>query len=249
MPFAAPPCVNFFCFLRVISDHKSCLSKSIGNLRFAPPQPPLSFQGVRQATSFGAACFQQSPGTAQILGTNVSSTLPQPPVVSEDCQLCLSSWLLGSIINGVFRSLHQHNNASTNSHRNDTPRCVCRLSYQRALFPSTKPFISGFTVASGVVSMTHYNFTIFQVVFRLVTVLQTQAIRLWLGQLHWVSRWSMCQRTIASMVRQVHSREQYSTVHLWPITAFGFLQGKEAMAASLGNIGLRDRRWTEGGRR
>ena len=91
MPFAAPPCVNFFCFSRVISDHKSCLSKSIGNLRFAPPQPPLSFQGVRQATSFGAACFQQSPGTAQILGTNVSSTLPQPPVVSEDCQLSLSS--------------------------------------------------------------------------------------------------------------------------------------------------------------
>uniref|UniRef100_A0A8H8CFU5 Carboxylic ester hydrolase n=1 Tax=Psilocybe cubensis TaxID=181762 RepID=A0A8H8CFU5_PSICU len=40
MPFAAPP---------------------VGNLRFAPPQPPIPFAGVKPATSFGAACFQQLP--------------------------------------------------------------------------------------------------------------------------------------------------------------------------------------------
>ena len=123
--------VYFFFAVDASSDHESCLSKSIGNLRFAPPQSPPSFQGVRQATSFGAACFQQSPGTAQILNVSVSSILPQPPVVSEDCQLPLPSSLLGSTVNGVLRSLHQRSNASTNSRRNETPRCVCTLSYQR----------------------------------------------------------------------------------------------------------------------
>jgi len=34
--------------------------KSVGNLQFAPPKPPLKFSGVRQATSFGAACPQQA---------------------------------------------------------------------------------------------------------------------------------------------------------------------------------------------
>ena len=70
--------------------------------------------------------------------------------------------------------------------------------------------------------MTHYKFTTCQVVFRLATVLQTQAIQLWLGQLHWASRWSMCQWTIDSMVRQIHSWEQYSMVHLWPTKLSGF---------------------------
>ena len=37
------------------------------SLRFAPPELPLKFAGVRQATSFGAACPQQAvdvPGGA-----------------------------------------------------------------------------------------------------------------------------------------------------------------------------------------
>ncbi|KAF9485003.1 alpha/beta-hydrolase [Pholiota conissans] len=54
MPFAAPP---------------------VGNLRFAPPQAPLSFTGIRQATTFGTPCFQQH------------LTTDNPPIshVSEDC--------------------------------------------------------------------------------------------------------------------------------------------------------------------
>ncbi|EDR10695.1 uncharacterized protein LACBIDRAFT_315360 [Laccaria bicolor S238N-H82] len=43
IPFAAPP---------------------IGNLRFAPAEAPIPFKGVRQATTFGAACFQQSLGAS-----------------------------------------------------------------------------------------------------------------------------------------------------------------------------------------
>ncbi|TDL14964.1 carotenoid ester lipase precursor [Rickenella mellea] len=49
----------------------------VGNLRFAPPQPPLAFKGIRNATSFGSACPQQNftlPG------------LPGPETAgSEDC--------------------------------------------------------------------------------------------------------------------------------------------------------------------
>ncbi|KAH9476605.1 Lipase 4 [Psilocybe cubensis] len=58
MPFAAPP---------------------IGNLRFAPPEPPIPFQGVRQATNFGSACFQQMqpPNNHSASSSSLS--------VSEDC--------------------------------------------------------------------------------------------------------------------------------------------------------------------
>ncbi|KAF8154970.1 carotenoid ester lipase precursor [Crassisporium funariophilum] len=63
IPFAAPP---------------------VGNLRFAPPQAPLSFKGVRPATSFGAACFQQSTTLPSILG-GAGTTATGISVVSEDC--------------------------------------------------------------------------------------------------------------------------------------------------------------------
>ncbi|KDR73257.1 hypothetical protein GALMADRAFT_727490 [Galerina marginata CBS 339.88] len=60
MPFAAPP---------------------VGNLRFAPPRPPIAFHGVREATAFGPACFQQF---LNLSGTPLDSSGPGLPV-SEDC--------------------------------------------------------------------------------------------------------------------------------------------------------------------
>ncbi|PPQ76538.1 hypothetical protein CVT26_013237 [Gymnopilus dilepis] len=54
MPFAAPP---------------------VGRLRFANPQPPVPFAGIRQATQFGAECFQMD-----ISGDNSTAI-----VGSEDC--------------------------------------------------------------------------------------------------------------------------------------------------------------------
>ncbi|KAF8649005.1 hypothetical protein AX16_006119 [Volvariella volvacea WC 439] len=65
MPYAAPP---------------------IGDLRFAPPQPPTPFNDTRSATDFGAACFQQR--------TKLFPDIPLPPNIpgfgtiknmSEDC--------------------------------------------------------------------------------------------------------------------------------------------------------------------
>ncbi|PCH39075.1 sterol esterase [Wolfiporia cocos MD-104 SS10] len=55
----------------------------LDNLRFAPPQAPLAFGGVRQAVSYGAACLQQANTPPPNLPFNLSSsTLTN---VSEDC--------------------------------------------------------------------------------------------------------------------------------------------------------------------
>lgn len=66
IPFAAPP---------------------VGKLRFALPNAPIPFKGVRQATSFGAACFQQSLGVSaeDLASLGITSPVPTPASVSEDC--------------------------------------------------------------------------------------------------------------------------------------------------------------------
>jgi len=64
MPFAAPP---------------------VRQLRFAPPQPPVKFQGVRQAVAFGSACPQQLSVLPAIPGLNLSVGASAPLVTSEDC--------------------------------------------------------------------------------------------------------------------------------------------------------------------
>ncbi|EPT05372.1 hypothetical protein FOMPIDRAFT_1156199 [Fomitopsis schrenkii] len=56
----------------------------VGNLRFAAPQPPTSFTGVADATSFGAVCPQQDIALPALLPANVTITSPSG-LVSEDC--------------------------------------------------------------------------------------------------------------------------------------------------------------------
>ena len=64
VPFAAPP---------------------VGDLRWKAPQPPASWQGVRQATEFSNACWQtQYPAAAAIYQAKL-------PPLSEDC-LYLNIW-------------------------------------------------------------------------------------------------------------------------------------------------------------
>src|SRR5580704_9560015 len=68
----------------------------IGDLRWQPPQPPLSWQGVREASQPGSACTQRTSGLipffapmAQAYGSNFD----QPPIASsEDC-LYLDVWV------------------------------------------------------------------------------------------------------------------------------------------------------------
>ncbi|PCH44099.1 sterol esterase [Wolfiporia cocos MD-104 SS10] len=64
----------------------------LGDLRFAPPHPPKSFEGVRQAVSYGAGCPQQSTGAnTGALPFKLPSILDPIPGVasitntSEDC--------------------------------------------------------------------------------------------------------------------------------------------------------------------
>ncbi|MBC7994429.1 MAG: carboxylesterase/lipase family protein [Rhizobacter sp.] len=53
----------------------------VGALRFAAPQPVQAWQGVRVATTFGAACIQKPMGSIKSLG----------PSLDEDC-LTLNIW-------------------------------------------------------------------------------------------------------------------------------------------------------------
>lgn len=63
IPFAAPP---------------------VGDLRWKPPQPAPSWQGIRQATEFGNACSQPAFPSSGLYGNS-------PPPISEDC-LYLNIW-------------------------------------------------------------------------------------------------------------------------------------------------------------
>jgi len=56
----------------------------VGNLRWKPPVTAAAWQGVRDATKFGAACYQPVPRTASIYAD-------PPATMSEDC-LLLNVW-------------------------------------------------------------------------------------------------------------------------------------------------------------
>ncbi|KAF8154264.1 sterol esterase [Crassisporium funariophilum] len=61
-------------------------SPPVGKLRFAAPVAPVAFEGVRPATSFGAACPQQSLVAPQVPGLDLSGLFSAvPAVTSEDC--------------------------------------------------------------------------------------------------------------------------------------------------------------------
>lgn len=62
----------------------------LAELRWQPPQPVTSWDGVREATTFGPACMQ-NPAPNRF-PNNVSIDLPDSPPVSEDC-LYLNLWV------------------------------------------------------------------------------------------------------------------------------------------------------------
>ncbi len=59
----------------------------IGRLRFAPPQPPSPWVGVREAGTFSAVSMQNTSSVDRMLGS-------RPPEMSEDC-LTLNIWTAG----------------------------------------------------------------------------------------------------------------------------------------------------------
>ncbi|PCH36159.1 sterol esterase [Wolfiporia cocos MD-104 SS10] len=56
----------------------------LGDLRFAPPQPPQAFDGIRQANKFGPACPQQNATFPRVLPFDVSIPM-YAESMSEDC--------------------------------------------------------------------------------------------------------------------------------------------------------------------
>ncbi|KAF9816518.1 hypothetical protein IEO21_04046 [Rhodonia placenta] len=65
MPYASPP---------------------VGELRFRSPQPPRPFEGIQNAFSYGAACFQQAEVLSPLLPPNISTTQSGSlKNISEDC--------------------------------------------------------------------------------------------------------------------------------------------------------------------
>jgi acetylcholinesterase len=84
IPFAAPPYASYSTSACAYTDNYVLFLKSIGILRFAHPEPPLTFTGVRQTTKFGAACPQQAMDLSSIPG--LGSRHATPPPSSEDCR-------------------------------------------------------------------------------------------------------------------------------------------------------------------
>ena len=78
IPFAAPPYVNTT--RPILITYMWC---STGELRFGLPKAPLPFDGIHQATAFGAACPQQNiTFNSTLFGDFKFPTLSS---VSEDC--------------------------------------------------------------------------------------------------------------------------------------------------------------------
>lgn len=94
IPFAAPPYASSSIFACLHWHFMSFSLKSVGNLRFAPPEPPLTFSGVRQTTKFGAACPQQAMNTSSIPGLDSRRASRPPPVTSEDCETVVYAYCL-----------------------------------------------------------------------------------------------------------------------------------------------------------
>jgi para-nitrobenzyl esterase len=71
----------------------------VGELRWEPPQPPLPWQGVREATQPGSACTQRVSGLIPFIAPMAKaygSNFEQPPIQSsEDC-LYLDVWVPAS---------------------------------------------------------------------------------------------------------------------------------------------------------
>jgi para-nitrobenzyl esterase len=68
----------------------------VGDLRWQPPQPPLPWQGVREALQPGSACTQRASGLTPFfapMAQAYGSSFEQPPIKSsEDC-LYLDVWV------------------------------------------------------------------------------------------------------------------------------------------------------------
>ena len=105
------------CFRRYFDEY------FLESLRFAPATLPLEFSGVRQATSFGAACPQQAitvPGGS----VNFSALL-----ISEDCRSATCTYYLSNFFGIKLRSFYQCRQTCQYPSRKETAGTFCKISY------------------------------------------------------------------------------------------------------------------------
>ena len=60
---------------------------SVGELRFAPPQPPKAVEGIQDATTYGPSCPQSTESTLNLTALGISNidTSSSNISISEDC--------------------------------------------------------------------------------------------------------------------------------------------------------------------
>ena len=84
IPYAAPPYVLPTLLTR--TEISTMYNQSLGNLRFAAPQPPLAFSGIRQATSYATACPQEGVTLLTLGIINITYSIDPSTGTSEDCE-------------------------------------------------------------------------------------------------------------------------------------------------------------------
>jgi hypothetical protein len=106
------------CF--VVHDFLDFLVHRTGERRFALPQPPLPFDGVREVTKFGNACPQQESK----LPIKFPIRFPVASVnSSEDCKLAIPMQAC-VLIPSIHRPFRQHRTSSQHPKRKGAP-CSC----------------------------------------------------------------------------------------------------------------------------
>jgi acetylcholinesterase len=124
-------------FLLCFRDILDYLVRRTGERRFALPQPPLPFDGVREVTTFGNACPQQEVK----LPIKFPIRFPVASVNrSEDCKLAIPMQAC-VLISSIHRPFHQRCTSSQHSKRKGAP-CSCGKFYAMHLLKELTAFLT-----------------------------------------------------------------------------------------------------------
>jgi hypothetical protein len=129
IPFALPPYAKSPYSLSVLTYP----ANRTGERRFGLPQPPLPFNGIREAKTFGSACPQQD----LTFPKEIPFQFPTLVNISEDCKL----WQIPqkTVFNFFHRSFRQCCTSSQHSKRRTAP-CSCGKCCARYLLIELRIF-------------------------------------------------------------------------------------------------------------
>ncbi|KAJ3314269.1 Carboxylic ester hydrolase [Boothiomyces sp. JEL0838] len=103
----------------------------VGALRFKPPQPPLNFSGVYNATSYGNACIQAQTGATNLVTSEDCLNLNvYAPTVGE--KLPVIVYIYGGSFNSGYNSNPLYNGKTILTHSNNV--VVVTVNYRVGAF-------------------------------------------------------------------------------------------------------------------